>query len=288
MDGQKRKKLMDFLTNIDRRVVYLFMLLAVSLPFFLKPTVTLKTTKPVIGIYDIVEEAAKLRKPILISFDFDPSTMAELQPMAEALLRHAFSKDVKVVGITFMINGTNLAAQIIDGIAKEYDKKVGEDYVFLGWLPQFSLVILNFGDDFRKSYKADFRGKKIDEIPMLKNFQNFDDFHLVVCLTGTKMLESYIVWGVDRFNFNFAGGVTAVSAAEQYPFLQSGQLKGLMGGMKGAAEYEVLINKNANAMRGMASQTWGHLVIIFFIVIGNILYYFKKRMQQNADEQGGI
>jgi hypothetical protein len=39
-----------------------------------------------------------------------------------------------------------------------------------------------------------------------------------------------------------AVGVTAVMAADMYPYLQSGQLIGMLSGLKGAAEYEKLVD----------------------------------------------
>ncbi len=278
----KKKKWVDYIVNIDRRVVYVIIVLGVSLPFFLKPVIKIKPTKWVKTSYELIEEAAKKNKPILIGFDYDPATMAELQPMAEVILRHAFSKNVKVMGINFIPNGTSLAATTMDEVAAEFGKEYGKDYVFMGYLPQFDLVLLNFGDDFRKSYKKDFTELKISEIPMLSNIQNFDDFHLVIDLSGTKLPMYYILYGVTRYGFNFITGCTAVSATEYYPYLQSGQMKGLIPGMKGAAEYEFILGKISDGMRGMASQTWGHLVIIFFIVVGNILFYIRRKMKIEA------
>ena len=49
-------------------------------------------------------------------------------------------------------------------------------------------------------------------------------------------------------------GPTAVSAPKYYAFISSGQLKGMLGGMKGAAEYEQLLAKHypdaGGALRG--------------------------------------
>ncbi len=270
------------LINLDRRIVYLCLFLAVSLPFFLKPVVKMITTKWVQSAYDMVEESAVKEKPILIGFDYDPSTMAELQPMAEVFLRHAFSKNIKVVGMTFLTTGTSLAANTMEKIAKEYGKVYGVDYVFLGFVNQYTLALLNFGDDFRKSFSQDFKNSDVNTIPMLKNIRNYRDFHLVIDLSGTKIPTSFIVFGVDKYKFNYVAGVTAVSATEYFPFLQSGQMKGLLAGMKAAAEYEGLSGHSGAGMRGMASQSWGHLTIIFFIIIGNILFYMKKRFESRG------
>lgn len=285
MKNDRTNKWIDYIFNIDRRVVYLFIFIMVALPFFFKPVVSIRTTERVRNVYNLVEEAAKLNKPIIIGIDFDPSTIAELKPMAVALLRHAFMRDVKVLGINFLVNGTTLGADVMDTIAKEYGKEYGKDYAYFGYIPQMNIVLLNFCNDFRKSYEKDYRGNPVDDIPMLKDYQNFDDFHVVVDLSGTKIPQTYIFYGVNRCKFNFAAGVTAVSATEYFPYLHSGQMKGLMAGMKAAAEYEGLIGKSDKGMRGMAAQTWGHLTIIAFIIVGNILYYIKKSRDRKLEEK---
>ncbi len=274
---ENKNSILNFLFNLDRRVIYFALIITISIPFFLKPTIKIRITDEVRNVYAQIETAAKNNKPIIIGFDYDPATLAELQPMAEALLRHAFSRNVKVLGITFMPNAVSLAVNTLATIAKEFGKVEGEDYVFLPYLPQYSILLLNFGINFRKSYKKDFRGIDVDEIPMLKDLQNFDDFQIVIDISGTKMPLAYIIYGVNKYKFNFATGVTAVSATEYFPFLDSGQMKGLIIGMKGAAEYESLAKYSGDAMRGMASQTWGHLIIIFFIILGNIIFFIRKR-----------
>ncbi|MCJ7507431.1 MAG: hypothetical protein MUO85_01715, partial [candidate division Zixibacteria bacterium] len=62
-----------------------------------------------------------------------------------------------------------------------------------------------------------------------------------------------------------------------YSYLQTKQLVGLLGGMKGAAEYEKLSKNYGRAMVGMDPQSIIHLLIIFFIVIGNIGYFVTKK-----------
>ena len=54
------------------------------------------------------------------------------------------------------------------------------------------------------------------------------------------------------------------------------QLKGLLGGLAGAAEYEHLINRPDQAMAGMRPQSVGHIVIIGFILFGNLAYFLGR------------
>ena len=60
----------------------------------------------------------------------------------------------------------------------------------------------------------------------------------------------------------------------------------MMGGLKGAAEYEALLIKNNisndrnQASIGMDAQSSGHLTYIIFIIVGNIVYFVKRKKEK--------
>ena len=56
---------------------------------------------------------------------------------------------------------------------------------------------------------------------------------------------------------------------------------GLLGGLKGAAEYEALIKQKGTATAGMDAQSIAHLLIVLFIVLGNIAYFISKKDAKN-------
>jgi hypothetical protein len=78
-----------------------------------------------------------------------------------------------------------------------------------------------------------------------------------------------------------------VSAPLLYPYYPN-QLVGLLGGAKGAAEYEAALIKaytqyKKRRMAGMSlmmSQTVSHLVIMLFILFGNVLYFLYRRSEK--------
>ena len=72
-------------------------------------------------------------------------------------------------------------------------------------------------------------------------------------------------------------GATAVMAPKFYAFIASGQYKGLLGGMKGAAEYEILVKKKDSAVTGMSAQSLVHLLIIALVILGNISFFMGQR-----------
>ena len=80
-----------------------------------------------------------------------------------------------------------------------------------------------------------------------------------------------------RFHLPMVAGVTAVSAPEFYPYLQSHQLLGLLGGMAGAAEYEKARGEKGKATQGMDAQSLGHLFVAICILLGNVVQFIKRR-----------
>jgi hypothetical protein len=67
--------------------------------------------------------------------------------------------------------------------------------------------------------------------------------------------------------------MTAVMASDYYTYVQSGQLVGLIGGLKGAAEYETLMHeKDGYATRVMNIQSVVHCIVVGFILVGNIAF----------------
>ena len=66
---------------------------------------------------------------------------------------------------------------------------------------------------------------------------------------------------------------------EMYPFIQSNQLTGFLGGLKGAAEYETLIDHKDRAAAGMSPQSVVHVLVVCFILFGNFLYFKSGRQK---------
>jgi hypothetical protein len=276
----------DKLLTIDRRVIYLLVFLAAIIPFMLPSGLKVNTTKEVLDIYDFIEGLPS-GTPILLAADYDPQTQAENGPQAKAVLRHMFKKNLRVVIMTLSQDGAALAEMFSKSVAAEYDKKVGVDYTYLGYKPYPSIIILSLGQDFRISYPKDFYNVKLDDIPMMKDLRNLKDLAAVIEIGGGNICHMWLTYAHERYQIPLALGVTAVSGPQYYPFLQSGQLFGLMGGLKGAAEYETLMEQEyirldlpSIAIQGMNVQNYVHVLIVALTVIGNIAFFAQRRRKR--------
>lgn len=269
---------MEKLLKIDRRILFIFVVLAVTIPLIIKFDLPIPAGKNVKSIYDKINTLTE-KSHILISFDYDPASKEELQPMAVALLHHSYKNNVKVVGMTLNPGGTGLAESAMAEIAKEYGKKDGVDYVFLGYKTGVELVMINMGENIHSAFPKDFHGNDTIGLPVLEGVQSLRDFDFVVDLASGSSIEAWIAFGKEKYNFDLGAGCTAVIGPDMFPFLQSGQLNGLMSGLKGAAEYETLIDRKSSAVAGMSPQSVVHLLIVIFVIFGNFLYFMTGRKQ---------
>jgi hypothetical protein len=234
-------------------------------------------TSEVKSVYDYIENLPQ-GSTIMVAMDYDPAALAELYPMNLAILRHAYSRNIKVIGLTLWVTGTTLAdlamREAAEGIA-EADK----DYVYLGFVPGATSVIMGMGEDIAKVFPTDYKKRPLSEIPMMEDIKNYKDISLLVDIAAGSTPEAWIVYAGSKYNQTIAVGCTAVSAVGYYPFLNTGQIIGLLGGMKGAAEYESLTGNRGTATAGMDSQSIAHIAIILLIVVANISYLATRRKE---------
>jgi len=268
---------LESIFNIDRRIIFVFIFLAVLVPFLVEFELPIKANKNVKKVYDKIEEVAEKKGTMLLSFDFDMASKAELEPMAKAIISHIFKRDIKLVAMGHWPNGVRLAKSILKEMADEYGKKYGTDWAYMGYKPGFQILIINLGKNFNSAFPTDSRGNNTKKLRVTSKIRTIKDFDYVISLSaGSGGIEEWVIYGQSKFNFYLGGGCTAVMAPDFFPFLQSGQLNGLIGGLAGAAQYEALVEKPDKAIVGMKPQSVTHVILIFFIIFGNICYFVEK------------
>ncbi|MCF7919302.1 MAG: hypothetical protein K9N06_05260 [Candidatus Cloacimonetes bacterium] len=317
--------------NIDRRWIYMIVALCIIVPLLIPFNSKTYVTEPTVNLYKKIDSFSdKEDKAILLSFSHDASTMAELFPMEVSILRHCFERNIKVFLICFSPPSAPLMAYALNVAKEDYpDLESGVDYCNFGYKPYglFLPIVLGMGDDVGEAVDTDADGRKVKNLEIMKGIRNYDDLNLIIDFAASAAVFSWITYARVRFGANVAAGVTAVMAADNYPYLQSGQLVGMLAGLKGAAEYEKLVDvfaayedeqysdgrnfsqevikntwvpimkktisytsgetnvqtdvelpyKFKQARIGMNAQSIAHIMIIVFIIIGNIGYFLSRK-----------
>jgi len=261
------------LMALDRRVIFVLIFLATALPLLFPVNLPITASPRVKAAFDTVD-----RLPagtyVLMSLDYEPDIKAELQPMSIAVLRHCFRKGLKPIVLTLYPAAPGLIERALAIASEAEGKKRNEDFVFLGYKSGSQSVILGLGESIRTMFPRDFWGTPLDDIPMMKGKNSYADFPLVINLSGSAIADYYIRIAATRYQRPMVLGATAVMATDYYPYLSSKQILGLIGGMKGAAEYERLMDITGDARRGMDAQSLIHVTIALLVILGNVALFF--------------
>lgn len=262
--------------NIDRRVIYLLIFGSVALTILFRVRFKSSSLPEVKRSYEVIN-SLPAGSVVMISIDYDASSMPELDPMLRAILRHCFEKNLKIIMLGHWPLGLPLGQIALEDIARQYNKKYGVDYVFLGFRPGLQAVMLNLGKEIRSVFSTDYRGTPVDSLPLMRGVHNYNDIAILIGLEAGSVGDMWIQFANARFNQKIILGSTAVITPDLYPYLQAGQIVGLIGGLRGASDYESLINRPAMASAGMPSQTVVHVLIVLLILLGNIGYFATRR-----------
>ena len=259
------------LRDLDRRWIFLAVALLVVVPlmtgFHLAPV---KPSMRARGFYDAIEKLPE-GSTVLLAGDYDPGTIAENYPMHLTAARHLLSRNMKIIAVELYPGGPPLADRALHLAASEYGKREGEHYVNLGFKSGNEVVMSQMGSSITRTFPTDRRGVPVSQLPVMRGVENFQQIALLVSVSaGYPGTKEWVQQVVSRYHVPMVAGVTAVSAPEYYPYLHSGQLMGLLGGMAGAAEYEMLVKKPGIATRAMDAQSLAHVFIAIMILLGNL------------------
>lgn len=284
--------MVKFLKNLDRRYIFLLMLLAVGIPILFQVQFPEKPSGIARDVFNEVEQLKEGDK-VLLAFDFDPASEGELAPMATSFVRHCCEKKVKLYFLALWPVGPQMVDDTIDRvIKKDFPQLVyGVDYVNLGFKSGNEGVIKVIVTNLRGLYTTDAKGTNIDQIPMCQKVTNLQDFDLIINVSaGYPGTKEWVQYAVSPYpdDITLVAGCTGVQAPLFYPYYPE-QLKGLLGAIKGAAEYEELVvakydkekgkepdPRYQEAKRRMGPQLVAHLLMVMLIIVGNVIFFMSR------------
>ena len=288
------KKIFILLGSLDRRIIFLIVGLSVLIPL-LKPEWIDLPIRPTPESQIVFDEINKLNAgdKMLLSFEYGPSTKPEIHPMAIAILKHLYAKNIQVYGFALWPDGNFMSTEAFSEVSDDYDKKYGVDYVNLGYKPGGEAVIKGIASDIRTLYTVDLQGTSINDIPMMKDVVNIEDFDFVFSLSaGYPGSKEWVQYACDPKNIPLSTGCTSIQVTDIMPYVANDQIRGILAGMPGAAEYESLVEaelqkmeiagKPGEASGMMAAQSIAHVVIVLFIIFGNISYFITRKKNRKG------
>jgi len=225
-------------------------------------------------------------KTILLAFAFDSGQWGALGGAAIATLNLLQTKNDKILISPFSSVEGGLMIQRCLGLQKGgYNAlgKYGVDWVILPYGPgdeTFYAAMMQEPNGMHTAQgNKDYFGTNMENLPIMDNVHSHKDIDLLICIGGAGAGHQVRQFGVP-YGIPILVADIAVDWAELKMFIDNGAVKGGIKDAVGSAELEKLIGIPGIATSTVAGLSLNHLLIIGFIVVGNIQYLYgryKKR-----------
>jgi len=236
------------------------------------------------AFYRIVEELPPNAKilfsqvtPVVLMGDLIPQAI----PVTYQLVSLAKERNWKLYFVG--IGSPDGILQLIDseiwatiGWPEEYGLKYGEDWCNLGFVAGGDISWSTFGSDIRAVVQYDREGNNIDSLPMMQDVNSVADFDIIF---NNGEYNTVIVrqWGEPYGKPLMLLCLTGAVVQDVEPFYRAGQVKEYLAGVRGGADYELLVNRPGKAIASLDAISISHIFLIGLIALGNVLYFAEKK-----------
>jgi hypothetical protein len=192
-----------------------------------------------------------------------------------AYVKHLFLRDVKVIFGSFMqsLTGPQYAASFfqLKVDPADYGKVYGEDYCILPYVPGDEAGMVAWGENIRAVTPTDYYGTSLDDLSMFDNINTMVDIPYYVITGGNiPSYEGGIRQWVTPYGTQAVGVISSTFRPYLSPYLDTGQLQGLLVGSRGGAEYELLIGRPGLGLALMDSLSIAITITLIALIVGNI------------------
>ena len=282
------------LEAIDVRVIYIVLWIAIGVPL-LTPLYLPLAISPDTVKYQAAIDALPPDSLVAFGMEVSPAGYGgELGPQARATMTHLFRKPVRILFLTFWQTGAPLIETawkdpfVVDSMK---GKKYGADYVNLGWIAGAETGMASFAADvWKTAEKGDYKGTKLSDLSMMARIKTVNDIDMLICIeTGTPGGPEYLrQWQAKNPKLKMMVGSLGVSVPANIAYVASGQYITILRGGRGGAEYQRLLNiATPQDAQGSDAMTISHVVVLVFLLLGNITYFATKKKKTSQTLTGG-
>jgi hypothetical protein len=199
----------------------------------------------------------------VVAFDYSPAEAGELEPLSSVLVRHLMSRGARILATSTTPTGSEIAQGVLDKLNDDYGYVYGTDYLNLGYVPGGAAGLQAFaatpwrlfsGADYLRTTRASRAAPAASSLT-----DSLADANLILIVTAARDDLAAWIEQVGRLpdmeKVGMAAGVSAGLEPWARPYYQSDsrQLSGLVSGIPGASQYELLINQQYSLRQSHAA-----------------------------------
>ena len=273
------KTIWDKIGSARRLWIYGGTLALVLMMFYsgIPPMVSEKATQNIRDTYNFIDSLGP--NDTIVMWGDNPSAyyLGHI-PGAVAMFNQMIKKGVKLLYYAIEPDGPLMfklfVAPQCQATMDEYGYTYGKDYANLGYVAGgesgIAAVFANL-----KFKETDIYGTPVSDLPVMNNKNTIKDCTAIVVLTGWSqgyyMRQGKAKYGTPVIVIGFEAAL-----ATWPPYVEAGQMFSFVHGWTGGAMYEKLIGIPGLATKGLNALSIMYIVIIFWIVLGNISYWGKR------------
>ena len=275
------------LPNMNTRWLFLVLLLAVTIPAFFTfawPSSSVSTWPGVEEAFDAID-ALPHNSHVRVFWAYDPSTAGELDLAALPVMTHLFQQRTRISVISQLPGGPAVAYRLLEQArlswqsSEELTIAAESSWGYpIAYLPGGASVLALLARDPDSVFD-------LGPLPSTEEGREsaFEDSDLTIVMAAQADDVQHWLEQVQPLTHTPVVAVVAAGADPVVrPYLDSGQLVGLVSGYDGAFNYQRMLDEQAkrNSTSGfdqqLVLQDWGQFVFFLTIVLGNFAAVIRR------------
>lgn len=269
-------------SNAWRRLIACALLVALLVPLFVPIAPLSAVSRIPTGVAAAHEaiQALPAGATVLVVFDYDAGLAGDLQPVADAYLQQLLACNLRVITVSTLPEGAALADAALERARSAHPSAAyGETVLNLGYVAGGEAAVRALAADLAAAAPADYRlTRNTRTFPLLVGITGARDLPLIVVLgRDLTALQRWIEQAATPYGTPLLAGVPALLEPALGPYRSAGQLRGIVGGLSGAAAYEQLQNRPGAGLRSLASVRLGACTVAAIVVLANLAGLVRKK-----------
>lgn len=273
---------MDWLLNLDRRIIYVLLVIVVAIPLAKPVGLPFGVTYETEQAFGAVE-ALKSGDTVVFDFAYDSGGASELHPQARAFFTHCMRNNLRVIAFSLDQQGPRFAEKVWEEWSD--GKQYGKDFVNLGFFAGSETALASFGSNISGFVDKDYYGNITKDMDILQGIDTAKDVDLFIRVSKSSILP-FIQYFHGPYGKPVTGGAIGTQISNHQSYVETGQLQGYLGSLRGAAEYEQLLDAPGDATAVMDAQSAAHLFIVLLIILGNVADFASKKAKEVSLGEG--
>lgn len=216
-------------------------------------------------------------RPVLVAFEYTPAMAGELDPVAISFLQRLAANNSTVFTISQVAAGVPVAGRAIEQV-EELDSQA------LGYLPGDAIGLRNFASCINVvDACANVTGLSMEE----ETQSLLGQIGLVIVLSGERdAIVNWIEQVGAQVEVPMISGITQAMSPVAAPYIASGQLDGLVGGLPAVAAIDSNVEEDDNFVaKAMNSITLSQWMAVIVLIIGALFYGLAGLAPAGAKKQ---